>query len=135
MSEEIKEKKYRYGYQAFWIVCFLLLFEALLETFSEPFAAVPGPARAVLLVLLGLFYFILRCVTSGMPISRSYGFDALWGGLMMLSGLVRIAGNLLFPAQIASDMRIINLVISLIYTLPFAVVAAAGLVRFLRQRK
>lgn len=135
MKEEIKQKKYQYGNQAFWIVCFLLLFEALLETFSESFAAVPGPARAVLLVLLGVFYFVLRCVTGGMPISRSYGLDVLWGGLMTLSGLIRIAENLLFPAKIASDMRIINLVISLIYTLPFAVVAAAGLVRFLRQRK
>lgn len=57
MKEEIKQKKYRYGYQAFWIVCFLLLLEALLETFFESFAAVPGSARAILLMLLGFFLF------------------------------------------------------------------------------
>ena len=70
-----------------------------------------------------------------MPISSSYGLDVLWGGLMTLSGLIRIAENLLSPGRIAPDMRGISLVISLAYTLPFAVVAAAGLVRFLRQRK
>lgn len=130
-----KEKHRQYGMEGFCILLFLMLGEMLLETFWEAFGTVPSTVRILFLMLIGISYFLLRCLFGRVPVSKSYGFDGILGGAFALTGVYRVSNSLLHPEQMRPEMQPLLLVFWIVFTLVFLFVAMVGLIRFLRQRK
>ena len=130
-----KHKQMQYGMEGFYLLLFLMLAEIVLESVWNSFAGIPSALRMCFLLIIGIGYFVVRCLAAKISISKSYGFDVIWGGVFALTGVVRIIGMLFSSNEVHTEMRELLLIFWLVYTLVFLLVSTVGFIRFLGQRK
>lgn len=131
---EKKQILYRYGCQAFWMICALLVVEMLLTGTNESFAAIPETMRIFLILEIGLGYLAIRSAMLGILDDKRvwwWIFCTLWVGICG----IRVAETFLWPDHFEPEcLGIFRLIFSL-GALLFLACGLIVLVRFLRQRK
>ena len=130
----IREKRWRYGMEAFLFLSALLVADMLLCAVWGAFAAVPELFRTAFCLLSGIGWFLLRCALDGACAGGGEIFDLIFSALIAAGAAWRLAGSFWAAEQFRAGSRWLYRAFFAMELLLFAAVIGVRLARRLRKR-